>query len=456
MTYTDTIAGLATPRGKGALAIIRVTGTDSIPVILKCIKQKKSFSKLEPNKIHLFDIYDKNDEKIDQITLIKYVSPKSYTGEDMVEIISHGGEIIIDKILYLLVENGVRFADKGEFTRRAFLHGKLDILRAEAIHSLITSQNELEHKNAIRSYSAEYTDIISETREKIKRCLIEIESRIEFGEEDSVVDNEVIIGKKDIISLRTYIEDELRKREKIKKFEKGIRLVIAGEPNVGKSTLFNTILQSERSIVHHIEGTTRDYVTESVYINEMHIHITDTAGLRDTEESVEKIGIDRSWEQISKANFLIIVTSAEKDVSVLEEKLSTYNTTKNLLVIINKTDVADPKSKIEWCKKEALLFDTCSLYKQEDTERIVKQIIGTVESEYSSFNESSIVINKRQESALIKIIEDIKHFEDEEIINDEILAYHLNAIMRNIDQYCGRITDEEILDSIFSEFCVGK
>jgi tRNA modification GTPase len=454
----DTIAALATARGNAALAIIRISGKNAFNSVEKCIFPTIKFINTPPKRLQLFTIINIEIKKaIDEVTAIKYENPQSYTGENMVEILCHGNEIIIEEILSQLIKTGVRIAEKGEFTKRAFLNGKMDLLKAESINELIASTNPISYLCAIENYYGKSKNILLDWKAKIIKILAEIETRIEFPEEDDVIDRKSTY-RKDIESLSIEIEKELNIREKIKVIDSGFMMPIVGIANAGKSSLFNLILGYNRTIVHHEEGTTRDAVSEEIKIKGEKIKIFDTAGLNETKNSVELMGIEKSWEYIKNGNLLVFVTPANKEILENEKRILKETNKEKIIGIISKKDLNNPIQKKEMFQTFGIPFIEVNLIEEEERLRIIDFISSNIKKAFNLFNsESSIICNKRQEeiirrteSKIKSIIQNIDQYYDEIISND------LKEILYNFEEFIGTTDNEEILEAIFSEFCIGK
>jgi tRNA modification GTPase len=454
----ETIVALATGRGNSALAIIRISGRNSFEIISKCIFPSEKFIHASPKNIHLFKIID-NEKKqtIDEITAIKYQNPESYTGEDMVEIICHGSEIVIEEILLLLLKKGIRLAEKGEFTRRAYLNGKMDLLKAESIHQIITSSNKWNFKNALGMYSGESKRKLLGWKKEIVAILTEIEARIEFPEEDDL-DGKRVEYKKNIEFLSKKIEKEIIKRQKINIINSGFTIPIVGIANAGKSSLFNLIMGFDRTIVHHEEGTTRDAISEEIKIKDEKVKIIDTAGLNETKNPIELIGIEKSWEYIKKGNLIVLVTPADNEINENENRILTEIKNEKIIVVISKKDIKNSgKKKVDIKKFDIPYIEVCLINDKERNEIIDFIGLHIEKAIKEQDEECGIICNKRQEEIIIRINNRVKSIMEKIDFNfEEIISYELKEILDDLGAFVGETSNEEILNSIFSEFCIGK
>jgi len=315
-----TIAALSTPPGRGALAVIRLTGDGSHDIFAGVIAQKEKFGKEPPRRIGIYTVIDNAvpnsdtaETAVDEVTAIKYNAPGSYTGEDMVEIFCHGGTIIPAMILDRLFRQGAKAAGRGEFSRRALVNGKIGILKVESIRELIDSQTETHLRSARLAYFGKQSESIERLKQEVIAVLSDIESRIEFDEDDDVAESKQRLAsanKEKLAMIVAELEDELRRGDRIKALDEGIIVTIAGPANAGKSSLFNEILGYDRSIVHDRPGTTRDIVSERLSIDGVTVKLFDSAGIRETGDAVERLGIDRTRAAVAEAHVILWVTSA--------------------------------------------------------------------------------------------------------------------------------------------------
>ncbi|MFW5784567.1 MAG: tRNA uridine-5-carboxymethylaminomethyl(34) synthesis GTPase MnmE [Chitinispirillaceae bacterium] len=450
----STITALSTPPGRGALAVIRITGPDAHAAFHSVVKEKDRFRREEARKLTLYTIIDKDGKIIDEVTAVKFENPKSFTGEDMVELICHGGPIIINKILHRLMTAGVQAAPKGEFSRRAFLNGKIDLLKAEAIKALIDSQTDVHFSSAQNAYQGKQKTEIKKFRNRLVDLISDVESRIEFGEEEDDIKEEKLSGIKDLEKLCSDLDKELKRSERIKAIEDGLQIVLAGPANAGKSTLFNEILGYDRSIVHNIPGTTRDSVSEKIEYEGTMVKISDCAGIRETEDLIEQAGIRRTKKIMNDSHHVFWVTSAEELMDEKEKK-SILELKEKVYVILNKIDLKKAEEKKQFFKDEEVPFIEISLKEQLNLDKFNTEFSRVLRKSLDSVVIPDIVGNERQHAILKKVYENIvksmEHFDRE-----EIAAYYLRQALGQFDEICGHTENEEVLNTIFGKFCIGK
>jgi tRNA modification GTPase len=450
MTQNETIVASATPEGLGALSVIRVSGNNAFSILKKCLVEKEKFIKEKPRYIQIYTFIDSKSEPIDEITAIKYQAPKSFTGEEMVEIICHGGEYTPIEIIRTIVKNGAKYAEKGEFTKRAFINGKLDLMKAESIKAIIESTNETENKIARNAYQGKYLAKI----QRIKECLINIlsgiEAEIEFVDEDDVKsknDNEISV-------LINEMENELKRRNKVKEIENGNRVIIAGPANAGKSTLFNKILGYERSIIDEEPGTTRDIISERINLNGKTATLSDTAGIRETKSKIELLGINKSKKILDDSTAIIWVSSSNEPL--YNDEIEIVSKNKNRIIgFINKTDIKRNPEKEEFFKKNNIKWMNISLIQDAKINEIAKAISDLIKKQTIDLELPEIVIGDRQEEIIKEIKRELSNAK-EEWKSKEIAAYYLNKALKKTESLLGKNESEEIVNRIFQKFCIGK
>ena len=455
MNDRKTIVAQSTPPGTGALGLIRISGEEAFTVFLKTVMQTERFEKTPPRQISLYTLMDKEKKQvIDEVTAIKYTSPRSFTGENMIEIICHGGMVIIREIIDVLIRCGAQQAGRGAFTRRALENGKVDLLRAEAIQGIIESSNEPELLCAQKMYDGKTNALIS-IKEKILNIQSELEAEIEFGEEEHISENRET-GREIIRNTIREFEKEIWMREKITNLNGGIRIVITGPTNAGKSTLFNTILGYQRAIVHHEPGTTRDIVSEKILINSHEIQLIDCAGIRAASHEVERQGIIKTRSAINTAHLVLWVTAANEAFSENEkQEILALPKGKMIVGIINKIDAADKAIKATFFETEGIIHCSTSLKNKENVDAVVTIIKKEIDSISSSIEIPELILNKRHEEIGKKIVYNLTKAE-QEWNRAEIAAHYLKNALLSLEEIFGVANNEEMINRIFSKFCIGK
>ncbi|MCE5329396.1 tRNA uridine-5-carboxymethylaminomethyl(34) synthesis GTPase MnmE [bacterium] len=455
----DTIAALATRAGEAAVNIIKISGKESINIAEKIFKSKsnKKICDLRTYKIIYGNIFDKN-KIIDEVLVSVMKAPKSYTREDIVEINCHGGMVAVNKILELIIENGARLAEPGEFTKRAFLNGRIDLSQAEAVIDIINAKTINSLKIAANNLSGSLKNEIKNIRKKLLDIIVEIEASIDFIEEDL----EIIPYKKmrkDINEVHENLIELIKSEEKGEIIKNGIKITIAGKPNVGKSSLLNLIVKKEKSIVTHIPGTTRDAIDEIIYMDGIPVTITDTAGIRKSKNYIEKIGVKKSISEIEKADIIIVILDNSKEISDEDIEIIKKSKEKKVVICINKIDKRSKikKEKIEeYIKKENII--EISATKRIGIEKLEKKIKDLTIGKEKFEIEEKIIINKRQkisiEKAKIEIENAQKAFDLK--LSEEFPVIELRAAYNTLGEIIGENTGEDILNGIFRKFCIGK
>lgn len=454
MTDQPTIVAVATPPGIGALAILRVSGPESHPIVCSIAKNAEKFMEEPARAVGLFTfINPENKKPIDEGTVIKYLAPRSFTGEDMVEIICHGGKRVVEELMAALIVSGAKPAGRGAFTRRALENGKINLMKAEAIRGMIESRSEAELLCAKKMYDGE-TRGIMEWRERIVSLLSDLEVEIEF-EEDVHVTGKKVRGKEQIKSLISAMREDLKKREKFTTMEQGITVVIAGPANAGKSTLFNTIVGFRRAIVHHEPGTTRDLVSEGIRVNGHDLVLIDSAGLRETTHEVEISGINFSRKAIVHADIILWVTAADEPLTEKEKEEICSLAGKTTIGVINKNDRADGTGKMLFMKQKNIETVSISLKNEKNGSLIVPLIEKAVEAIFSTLELPERFLNKRHEQQGKNAVKQLQKAQ-KEWKHPEIAAHFLKKGITELDEIMGTTNPEEILNRIFDSFCIGK
>lgn len=457
----DNICALASASGMGAISIIRVSGPDAIAIcdqFFKSAKRGKSLLEQKSHTIHLGTFMDKN-HLIDEVLVSIFIGPNSYTGENVVEISSHGSTFIQQQIIQLLIKNGCRTADPGEFTFRSFMNGKMDLSQAEAVADLISSSNEKSHKLALSQMRGGFSSEIQILREKLIKFASLIELELDFSSEDVE-----FADRSQLQELLNKLKQALRRL--IDSFalgnvlKNGIPVVIVGEPNVGKSTLLNTLLNDNRAIVSEIAGTTRDTIEDEIIIEGICFRFIDTAGIRDTRNSIETIGIEKTFEKINQAKVILYLFDAAtvsfEKVSDELKKLENYKEGKQLVVIVNKMDQVDiSQIKANFVDIENLIYISA---KQKENIEDLKILLTDKVTNGILSNDDVIVSNSRHFEALSSALSHVVQVQEglEVGISGDLLAMDIRQSLYHLGEITGEITTDDLLDSIFRDFCIGK
>ena len=451
----DTICAIATSQGVGAIAIIRISGEDSIKVVNKIFKGK-DLEKVESHTINYGHITD-GDKIIDEVLVSVMKAPKTFTAEDTVEINTHGGISPTNKVLELLLENGCRLAEPGEFTKRAFLNGRIDLLEAEAVMDMINSKTDAQRQMAINQIGGKVSDLINSLRSDMVQIISNINVNIDYPEYDDVdiITNEILIPK--ITSLKARIEKILKESENGKIIKEGIKTSIVGRPNVGKSSLLNALLEEDKAIVTDIAGTTRDIVEGQITINGILLNMIDTAGIRKTEDKIEAIGVEKSFKMIDDSELVLLMLNNNENLSNDIKEIIEKIKQKHYIAIINKIDLENklnrdelgiPLDKIvEISVKENKGIDDLK-------EKIVKMFnIDELETKDPTYlnNSRSISILKR----CLKSINDIEYGLKNNMPID-MIELDIKNIWEELGTINGTTYEEELLDEMFQRFCLGK
>ena len=451
----DTICAIATSQGVGAIAIIRVSGEDSIKIVNKIFKGK-DLEKVQSHTINYGHIID-NDKIIDEVLVSVMKAPKTYTTEDTVEINTHGGISPTNRVLELLLENGCRLAEPGEFTKRAFLNGRIDLLEAEAVMDMINSKTETQRQMASNQLNGKVSNLINDLRSDMAQIISNINVNIDYPEYDDVdiMTNEILLPK--INNLKTKIEKILQESKNGKIIKEGINTSIIGKPNVGKSSLLNALLNEDKAIVTDIAGTTRDIVEGQINLNGILLNMIDTAGIRKTDDKIEAIGVEKSFQMINKSDLILLMLNANekltKDIEDIIDKIKD----KKFLIIINKIDLENKldRSKINIPKNKIVEL---SILEDKGIDNLKNKIIDMFNIAEIETKDPTYLNNTRSISILKNCLNSIK--EVEKGINNNLPIDMIELDIKNIWEELGKINgtyyEEELLDEMFSRFCLGK
>ncbi len=465
MINQDTIVALATPSGAGAIAVIRLSGKNAISISEKQFKSisGKILSNQATHTIHLGHIID-GDRTIDEVLLSIFKNPNSYTGEDVIEISCHGSNYIQQEIIQLFLRNGCRMATSGEFTLRAFLNGKLDLSQAEAVADLISSDNEASHQIAMQQMRGGFSSEISKLRGELLNFASLIELELDFAEEDVEFADRTQFKEliERIILVLKRLIDSFAVGNVIKN---GIPVAIVGEPNVGKSTLLNALLNEDRAIVSDIAGTTRDTIEDEISIGGIGFRFIDTAGIRDTKDVVESIGIKKTFEKIDQAQVVVYLFEADvilndgdklQKLKVEIEKIKNKYPLKPLIVIANKIDMLSEKAIAE-LKNEISDVELLSAKTNFGVDTLQNKLLGFVNTG-ALRNNDTIITNTRHYDSLLKALEEVEKVKLGlgSGLSGDLLAIDIRQALYYFGEITGEITNDDLLGNIFANFCIGK
>ncbi|HEY8541777.1 MAG TPA: tRNA uridine-5-carboxymethylaminomethyl(34) synthesis GTPase MnmE [Pseudothermotoga sp.] len=449
---SSTIAAISTPKGIGAIAIVRISGDDSWQICQKILVNKIN---VEPRKVFHNFIKDNDGAILDEVTVVFYKKPRSYTGEDMVEIMCHGGPIVSQSILDLLLNNGARLADPGEFTKRAFLNGKIDLTKAEAIKQIIEAPSKTSVKLVANNLSGKLSEAVKKLREMLLGVLAKIE--VEFDYPDDVFTERDILMN-ELSGASDSVEKLLENAQNRLTLSSGIKIVIVGKPNVGKSSLLNALAKEDRAIVTEIPGTTRDLIQVPVAIEGISFTLIDTAGIRESQDKVERIGVERAIKAASEADLILFVLDATTPVEEDDIKILELIKNKRYLVVINKIDANDliDREMLRNVLNTDIHTITISALRKEGIEELERQIIKSV-SDIIHSTQGYITTERQYECLLnckFSIKNAIKDFKEGYSL--DLVAQQIKDAIANLDILLGTNYSQDLIEKIFSDFCVGK
>mgnify|MGYP004556442531 CR=1 FL=1 len=449
----ETIAAIATPLGVGAISIIRVSGSNAIDIVNKIFKGK-DLTTVPSHTIHYGHIVDK-DQMIDEVLLSVMRAPKTYTREDIVEINSHGGIATTNKVLQLLLENGCVPASPGEFTKRAFLNGRIDLEEAEGIMNLIEAKTEPARKLSINQLSGNVSKKIQNLRDDIVKILANIEVNIDYPEYEDIEEMTYEMLTPKIAEIKEKVLKILEDSKSGKIITEGIKTSIIGKPNVGKSSILNTLLGEEKAIVTEIEGTTRDIVEGKINIGGFILNMIDTAGIRKTEDIVEKIGVNKSLQLISNSDLILYVLNNNQPLTEEDLELLKKVQNKNYIIILNKTDL---ESKIDLSKLPEDHIVKMSIKNKEGINELKEKIKEIFNLEKIETSDMTFVTSARSLAILNQIRDSIEDIEKglKSGLPIDIIEIDIKNIWDKLGEIIGVSYENELIDTLFSQFCLGK
>ena len=448
----DTICSIATTLGVGAISIIRVSGNEALKIVSKIFS--KNLVDVSTHTIHYGYIKNK-EEIIDEVLVSVMLKPKTYTMEDVVEINCHGGIETTNKVLELLLLNGCRLAEPGEFTKRDFLNGRIDLMQAEAVSDLINSKTDKARKIAINGLRGNGSNLIKKLREDLINIISNIEVNIDYPEYEDIYEVTIKDIKEKVLTLKNSLTKIINEYEDSKIIQDGILTAIVGRPNVGKSSLLNRLLNEEKAIVTNIEGTTRDIVEGEILIDGIKINIIDTAGIRKTDDVVESIGVKKSLDIINKATLTLLLLDNSKELTKDDLELLEMTKDRTSIVVINKDDLESKLDLTKLKNRNIIYINTLSNDGIESLKNEIKKLFNLEKLDTSDYN---YITNVRQIAKIKECLVNIEDIEKglQENTPLDMLEIDLKTIWDTLGSIIGESYDEELLDNLFSKFCVGK
>ena len=457
---TDTIAAIATGMSNSGIGIVRISGDEALQVISRIYRNKKGEPKdlgqVRSHTIHYGYIYD-GEERLDEVLVMIMKGPNSYTAEDTVEIDCHGGVFIVKKILETVIRNGARTAEPGEFTKRAFLNGRIDLAQAEAVADVIQSTNEYALKSSVSQLTGSVSRKIRQIREKILYEIAFIESALDDPEHISLdgYPRRLLEALEPVIK---QVERLLSSCDDGRVMSEGIKTVILGKPNAGKSSLMNVLLGEERAIVTEIAGTTRDTLEEHIYLQGISLNVVDTAGIRDTEDVVEKIGVERAMKAAEDSDLIIYVVDGSRTLDENDKEIMEFIKGRRAIVLLNKTDLklAVDKEQLEKMSGHAVI--PVSAKEEQGIEALEEEIKRLFYHGEISFNEQVYITNMRHKEALEQTLESLKMVEQSvsDGMPEDFYSIDLMNAYEQLGKILGEAVEDDLVNEIFSKFCMGK
>ncbi|MDQ0891865.1 tRNA modification GTPase [Paenibacillus sp. V4I9] len=455
----DTIAAISTPLGEGGIAVIRVSGDEAVPLVERIFRSKTKLSVAETHTVHYgFIIEPASAQKVEEVLVTLMKAPRSFTMEDVVEVSCHGGIVSVKKVLDLLLQQGVRLAEPGEFTKRAFLNGRIDLTQAEAVIDLIRAKSDRAFKVALKQVEGNLSKQIKHLRHVLVELMAHVEVNIDYPEHDvEEMTNTFIKSKCDTVMLE--IDRLLITAEQGKILREGIETAIVGKPNVGKSSLLNELAQENRAIVTDIPGTTRDVIEEFVNIGGIPLKLLDTAGIRETSDLVEQIGVERSKTALAEADLILLVLNSNEELEFDEIALMKQLADKQTIVILNKTDLArklNVEQVLSYFPQERIV--ELSLIENKGIEDLEKAIAAIFFEGKLESSDLTYVSNVRHISLLKQAKRSLQDALDanEQYVPIDMIQIDIRAAWEQLGEIIGDSVGESLIDQIFTQFCLGK
>lgn len=451
----DTIAAISTPLGEGAIGIVRLSGTDSFAIAQKIFKGK-NLQEVDSHTLNYGHIVDpEKNEILDEVMVGAMRSPKTFTREDIIEINTHGGIAVTNEILQLVIREGARLAEPGEFTKRAFLNGRVDLTQAEAVMDIIRAKTDKAMNIAVKQLDGSLSDLINNTRQEILNTLAQVEVNIDYPEYDDVEEATTEIIREKTTEFEALLTNLLKTARRGKILREGISTAIIGRPNVGKSSLLNNLLREEKAIVTDIEGTTRDVIEEYVNINGVPLKLVDTAGIRETEDIVEQIGVERSKKALKEADLVLLVLNASEPLTDQDRQLLEISKESNRIILLNKVDLPE-KIEIDQLPEDHIKI---SVLKNQNIDQIEDRInalffenAGLVEQD------ATYLSNARHISLIEKAVESLQAVNEGLALGMpvDLLQVDLTRTWEILGEITGDAAPDELITQLFSQFCLGK
>ncbi|MGG7079537.1 tRNA uridine-5-carboxymethylaminomethyl(34) synthesis GTPase MnmE [Clostridium sardiniense] len=459
MKEFDTICGIATAQGEGGIAIIRVSGNKALEIVGRIFRGKNNFdiNNMKTYTMKYGNIVDSiSGEIIDEVIISYMKGPRSFTAEDVVEINCHGGVVSTNRVLEEVIKSGARIAEPGEFTKRAFLNGRIDLSQAEAVMDIITAKTDLAMKSAVMQSGGSLSQEINKLRAYLLDVLALIEYDVDFTEDDEEPDATIPVRVSESLDKAiTDMNKLLKGANEGKIIREGLKMTIIGKPNVGKSSLMNALLQEKRAIVTDIPGTTRDVIEEYINLGGIPVKITDTAGIRETEDVVEKIGVERSKEKLEEADLVVLMLDTSRPLDDEDREIIKSIENKKTIVLLNKVDL-ERKLQLEELNGLDNFIEISAMtgFGIEDLKLKIKELFFNGEVD----NESLIITNSRHKQALYRALENCEIAQDRLKMNEflDLISIYVTSGLRALGEITGAELEEDLVNKIFSEFCVGK